>query len=57
MDKKNKKRLDVAQQKLQKLRLQLSGARRQMDDPEEVERLEKEMAAVESEIQKLKAEG
>ncbi|HEX3999486.1 MAG TPA: hypothetical protein VHX65_13120 [Pirellulales bacterium] len=54
MDKKAKKRIDLLQQKLQKLRQQLAGAKRQMDEPDEARRLEKELAATEAELQKLK---
>jgi cob(I)alamin adenosyltransferase len=54
MDKKAKKKLDVVRQRLQKLQQQLAGARKQMDDPDEVRRLEKELAAAEAEVQKLK---
>ena len=55
MDKKAKKRIDVVQQKLQKLRLQLAGAKKQPDDPGDIKRLEAEIAAAEVELQKLKA--
>ena len=55
MDKKAKKRIDVLQPKLQQLRQQLAGAKKQMDDPAEVEKLETEVAAVEAELAKLKA--
>jgi DNA-binding FrmR family transcriptional regulator len=54
MDKKDKKRLDVLQQRLQKLKLQLSGAKKQMDDPQDVVRLTQEIASVEAELTKLK---
>jgi peptidoglycan hydrolase CwlO-like protein len=54
MDKKAKKRIDLLQQKLQKLRQQLAGAKKQMDEPEEAVRLEKEIAAAEAELHKLK---
>lgn len=54
MDKKDKKRLDVIHQRLQKLRQQLSGARRQDDEPGEVQRLEKEIATLEAEAKKLR---
>jgi len=54
MDKKDKKKQDVLRQRLQKLQQQLSGARKQMDDVDEVRRLESEVAATESELQKLK---
>lgn len=55
MDKKAKKRLDIVRKTLQKLRLQLSGARQQDDEPGEVERLESEIAALEQEAEKLKS--
>ena len=55
MDKKAKKRIDVLQQKLQKLRLQLAGAKKQPDDPGDIKRLESEIATTEAELQKLKA--
>ena len=54
MDKKIKKKQDVLRQRLQKLQQQLAGARRQMDDPDEVRRLEQEVAATEAELEKLK---
>ena len=54
MDKKIKKKQDVLRQRLQKLQQQLSGARKQMDDPDEVRRLESDVAAAEAELQKLK---
>jgi hypothetical protein len=54
MDKKAKKRIDVLQPKLQQLRQQVAGAKKQLDDPEEVTRLEKEIAAVEAELKKLR---
>jgi cob(I)alamin adenosyltransferase len=54
MDKKAKKRIDVLQQKLQKLKQQLAGAKQQPDDPDDVVRLEKEIAAAEKELGTLK---
>ena len=54
MDKKIKKKIDINNQKLQKLRMQLSGAKAQDDEPGEVERLEAEIASIEAENQKLK---
>jgi DNA-binding FrmR family transcriptional regulator len=54
MDKKAKHRLDVLHQRLQKLRLQLAGVRKQMDEPEEAQRLEREIATVSAELEKLK---
>lgn len=55
MDKKAKKKLDVINQKLNTLRMQLAGARKQDDEPGEVQRLEQEIAALESQAEKLKA--
>ena len=54
MDKKAKKRIDLLHQRLTKLRQQLAGARRQPDEPGEAQRLEKEIAAAEAELAKLK---
>ena len=57
MDKKAKKRIDLLHQRLTKLRQQLAGARQQPDDPGEPQRLEKEIAAAEAELAKIKQEG
>ena len=54
MDKKEHKKLDVLQQRLQKLRAQLAGAKKQNDEPGEVERLSREIAAAEAEVKKLR---
>ncbi len=54
MDKKAKKKLEVINKKLQQLRLQLSGAKSQDDEPGEVQRLEEEIASLEAEGRKLK---
>lgn len=57
MDKKTKKRLDLLNQRMQKLRMQLAGARKQMDDPADVARLEREIGEVGAEIEKIKQSG
>jgi predicted nucleic acid-binding Zn-ribbon protein len=54
MDKKIKKRIEVLRPKIQKLHQQIAGARKQMDDPEELQRLEKELATAEAELAKIK---
>jgi hypothetical protein len=54
MDKKARKKQEILHGRLQKLQQQLAGARKQMDDPEEVRRLESEIAAARSELEKLK---
>ena len=51
--KKAKKKQDVLRQRLQKLQQQLAGARKQMDDPAEVKRLEADIAAAKTELDKL----
>jgi hypothetical protein len=53
VDKKAKKKQDVLRQRLQKLQQQLAGARKQMDDPDEVRRLEADIAAAKTELEKL----
>jgi hypothetical protein len=54
MDKKAKKRIELLRKKIGELQPRLAGAKRQMDDPEEVRRLEAELAAAQAEIDKLK---
>jgi hypothetical protein len=54
MDKKDKKRLEVLQQKIVKLQGLLAGAKKQPDDPAEVPRLERELAAAHAELAALK---
>jgi hypothetical protein len=55
MDGKAKKRLEVIKQKLQLLRQKLAGAKRQDDEPGEVNKLEHEIASLEAEATKLRA--
>jgi hypothetical protein len=54
LNKKQKKQLDVEHKKLKQLQLQLAGAKSQLDDPAEVARLEKEIAATNGRLEKLK---
>lgn len=54
MDKKSKKKFDVLNQRLRKLRQQLAGAKKQMDEPDEVQRLEGEISRDEEEAKRLK---
>ncbi|MCY3013859.1 MAG: hypothetical protein DWI05_01410 [Planctomycetota bacterium] len=54
MDKKDKKRMEVLQQKIAKLQQLLSGAKKQPDDPAEVPRLEQDLAAAHAELATLK---
>jgi len=55
MDKKAKKRIEVLQPKLQKLRQLLAAAKKQPDEPEDIKRLESEIAAADAELHKLKS--
>ena len=57
MDKKTKKRLDVLRKKVQSVQQQLAGARQQTDEPDEIQRLEAEIADLKAEIEKLKNSG
>ena len=54
MDRKAKKKLEVLQQRIQHLRQQVAGAKRQLDDPREIRSLEQQLAAAEAELAKLK---
>ncbi len=54
MDKKDKKHMEVLRQRQAKLQLQLSGSRKQADDPAEIKQLELEMKSIVDEIEKLK---
>ena len=54
MDKKAKKRMDVLRQRREKVQQQLAGAKKQDDEPGEVERLTGELSEIEAEIEKLK---
>ena len=54
MDKKAKKKLDKLRQRLQHLQQQLAGARKQEDEPGEIERLERDLAATKVELEKFK---
>lgn len=55
MDKKAKKRLEIIRKKVETLRKQLAGAKEQTDEPDEVERIEQEIAALGAERDKLKS--
>jgi predicted nucleic acid-binding Zn-ribbon protein len=54
MDKKTKKKIDAIQQRLQRLRQQLAGAKKQRDDLHETAALERQIAEAEAELAKLK---
>jgi hypothetical protein len=54
MDKKDKKKTQILHQRIQNLRQQLAGAKKQMDDPQEVESLQRQLASAEAELAKMK---
>ena len=54
MDKKTKKKTQTLNQRIQKLRSQLAGAKQQMDDPGELKGIEEQLAKAEAELAKLK---
>ncbi len=55
MDKKAKKRIEVLRKRIDKLQLLLKGAKEQMDDPDEVVKLESDLAEAKAEITRLKS--
>jgi DNA-binding FrmR family transcriptional regulator len=56
MDKKLKKKMHALNERLQKLRQQLAGARKQRDDDAEGAELQKQIAQTEAELATLKGE-
>lgn len=57
MDKKHKKRIQTLHERIANLRQQLAGAKKQVDDPHELDILVKKIADAEAELAKAKAEG
>jgi hypothetical protein len=53
VDKKHKKKIDALHQKLQRLRQQLAGTRKQQDDSGEAAALQRQVAQTEAELAKL----
>ena len=56
LNKKQKKQLDVIKKKLNGLRQQLAGEKKQMDDPAAVQRLENEIAKLDDQRRAIEAE-
>ena len=54
MDKKDKKKLESLNKKLQLLRQRLAGEKRDRDDPASIPPLEKEIALLEEQVRKIK---
>ena len=57
LNKKQKKQIDVARNKLSKLHQLVAAARKQPDDPAEVPRLEAEIADLQQQIEKIQSSG
>ena len=55
MDTKAKKRLEVIRPKVQQLKSILAGLKNKPDDPQEIKDLERQIAALEAEAEKLKS--
>lgn len=56
LNKKQKKQIDAIKNKINGLQQLLRAARNQPDDPEEIPRLEKQIAALQADIEKIKSE-
>lgn len=53
MDKKTQKRVAILRLRIQQLQKVLAGAKSQTDEPDEIERIEKEISETKSEIESL----
>ena len=56
LNKKQQKQIEAAKNKIQRLRELLKAARNQPDDPQEIPRLEKQIADLNAEIEKIRHE-
>ena len=54
LNKKQKKQIDAAKGKITKLQQLLNAAKKQPDDPEDIPRLQKQIADLEAEIDKIR---
>ncbi|MCH2203163.1 MAG: hypothetical protein MK102_14420 [Fuerstiella sp.] len=54
LNKKQKKQIDAAKNKIQRVQLLLNAARQQPDDPEEIPRMEAQMVELRAEIEKIR---
>ncbi len=54
LNKKQKKQIEAAKNKIQRLQQLLNAAREQPDDPADVPRLENEISALQAEIEKIR---
>ncbi len=56
LNKKQQKQIEAAKNKITRLRTLLTAAKNQPDDPQEIPRLEKQIAELNAEIEKIKNE-
>lgn len=56
LNKKQQKQIEAAKNKIQRLRQLLAAAKNQPDDPQEIPRLEKQIADLNAEIEKVRNE-
>lgn len=56
LNKKQQKQIDAVKNKIQRLQMLLSAARRQPDDPREIPKLEKDIADLNAEIDRMRRE-
>ena len=56
LNKKQQKQIEAIKNKIQRLRQLLTAAKNQPDDPQEAPKLQKEIAALNAEIEKIKSE-
>ncbi|MFN8711167.1 MAG: hypothetical protein ACK526_12625 [Planctomyces sp.] len=56
MNKKQKKQIDALKNKLQRLQQLLNAARKQPDDPKDIPVLEKQIAEINAEMEKIRNE-
>jgi len=54
MDKRTRKKIQALNERIQRLRRQLAGAKRQADEPGELEALEREIADAQAQLSRLK---
>ena len=57
LNKKQQKQIEAAKNKIQRLQTLLNAAKKQPDDPQDIPRLEKQIAELNAEIEKIKKEG
>ncbi|MFO0977989.1 MAG: hypothetical protein U0996_16405 [Planctomycetaceae bacterium] len=57
LNKKQQKQIEATKNKIQRLQTLLNAAKKQPDDPQEIPQLEKQIAELNAEIEKIKKEG